>query len=144
MKSIFRSCIIPLAAFVAVIITSVVARWYWSMGSSAVKSSPEMISLSGIIIIIIVVFGKFFLYDIVGRSLLGKVSSIGAKVWFYTLYALGLAIDLTAVFMSSRPVVDAGFASIGMIVHTPIVLIVGLVGLLIQRIIVRRQIKKQS
>ncbi len=138
MKAILRSSLIPLATFLLVVATTLLAHWYyWDSGQSPIKPnvapSAEVVTFSGILTMLVIVFVKFFLYDAIGRLLLRKTRGAGATIWFYAIYGLGIAIDLFCVVMASRPLVASGFAVLGMIFYTPVILAIGIAGLLVWR-----------
>lgn len=72
---------------------------------------------------------KYLIYDGTTLKFRRKLSSRAADVVFYAGYGLALAIDVYAVFISSAPLADAGFAVLATIMYSPVVMIAALIAL---------------
>ena len=134
-KSLALSLLISLAIFAA----TPLAQWYyWDSGLSSieptiVRSQEDSNLLVTIFIFTIIIWLKFFLYDLIGRSVIHQLKKRWVTILFFTVYAFGVLIDMYASFLSVKPVVDSGFASFAIVTYTPAILFTGLVVLLITR-----------
>ncbi|TDK27972.1 hypothetical protein E2F48_02370 [Arthrobacter crusticola] len=66
---------------------------------------------------------KYVVYEFTARAFGRSRGSRATRVCFYTGYVIALAIDMASLFLSSEPVADAGFALLGAVLKSPLVLI---------------------
>jgi hypothetical protein len=128
-----KSFFIPLIATAVCIAIAYLAPLYYRSdlytGVRTVTNPDNDVNILAVAFILgICVFLKYLLYDWLGRKLLKRSPSIylKAKAMFWSVYSLALAIDILAIFSSSKPAVDSGFAIFGLILYSPPLLLVGL------------------
>lgn len=136
MKLATKSFLLPLGITVTLyLLLQPLARWYyWDSGLSSIVPTirrPAGLTIHDVPVALlvagIVFWLKFFIYDTFGRLMLRRLhGSRQLTWWFYGVYMFGFAIDAFSLFMASRPLSGAGFASLGTILYTPVVLALGL------------------
>lgn len=65
---------------------------------------------------------KYLAYDFAVRAFTKNYRTRALHICFFAGYAAALAIDAACLFAASRPVADAGFAVLGAIMQSPLVL----------------------
>jgi hypothetical protein len=135
MKHVKKSLIIPVLASVLILLLTYVAPIYYaSYLYTGTSSSEPILSYNDDINFLAVffflgigIFLKYFVYDLIGRRITNNNSIATLKAIFWIFYLLALGIDFYSVFVSSKPISDAGFAALAIFMYTPPILILSLI-----------------
>lgn len=141
MSIIAKSLLVSFLISCGVFVVTPLAAWYYrdsglypSAEISTIRPDNDSNLLVVAVVFILLLWLKFFLYDSIGRSLLNTLCKRWATVWFTSIYVLGALTDITSLFLAAKPAVDAGFAALGIIMYTPVILLLGVAVLLVARI----------
>lgn len=152
MKTVVKSLIVSPAIAVALVAVTPLARWYyWDSGLSTIIPNVHRPTsgfgdepLVAIVMFIVVYWLPFLVYDLIGRKVSSKLHGAWPRRWFVVIYALGVLLDAFLVFESAEPIADAGFAGLGMIFYTPVLLAFGNTVLLIALLVAHLNRNKQG
>ena len=118
------------AAVVVISATDLVARWFYSSGvyqdssNLPLRNFPQDVDFFFVLTFAATLIGlKYLIYDLSVRALTRHYRSPAILVWVYAGYLAALSLDMAAVFFSSTPVADAGFAILAVILQSPLVLL---------------------
>jgi hypothetical protein len=118
------------AAVVVISATDLVARWFYSSGvyqnssNLPLRDFPQDVDFFFVLTFAATLIGlKYLIYDLSVRAFTRRYRSPAILVWVYAGYLAALSLDMAAVFFSSTPVADAGFAILAAVFQSPLVLL---------------------
>ncbi len=110
--------------------TQLAGLWFYSAGvyggrsNIALRRFPEDVDFIFVWTFAASIIGlKYVVYEFTAKPCTRTRDTPATRIWFYAAYAIALVIDLASLFLSSRPIADAGFAMLGAVLYSPPVLI---------------------
>ena len=117
------------AAAVLLVAAQLAGFWFHSAGiyqgtaNVPLAEFPEDVDVFYVLTFAPSIIGlKYLVYDFAVRAFTKTYRTPALLVCFFVGYAAALAIDAACLFSASKPIADAGFAIMGAIFQTPLVL----------------------